>query len=254
MDKTVAELLESDTRYRRLDEAEQLKAEFRKALDAFVDVNYPQGIGSGSLMCSIHDSFPSHHSCVGCNLNGGMRLVERFLLQSDNLYDVDYAFTTFLLLLYLSTEQVLEYFGVINIPEQYRLRHFQVFQEVKYWANFLKHPKSFMLVLHPTSHYVGMAYDDPFKDEKPPELLIDAAFVKKYYSGGKNNKELYHKLARKDNVVVVFPNPSELMTRFMKAQQKFVSFIAENEMVREMLESETMVGKHFSAEQNDELD
>jgi hypothetical protein len=226
----------------------QLREDFNKVLEIFIESNYGKGLESNSLMCSIHDSFPSHHSCIACNLNENARLIERFLLYPDSHDDLQYACTTLLMLLYLLVERIYEYFSLAKLPDSYRQRHFQVFQEVKHWANFLKHPKSFMLVTHPIWGYEGMQEPNFWGEATPNRVEIDTAFVKEYYRSDANNIKLYKLLARKDDIFVSFPNPVTLMQRFAKAQEKFVAVIAENEMVREMLESETMRKEHFAVE------
>jgi hypothetical protein len=193
-------------------------------------------------MCSIHDAFPSHHSCVACNLQENVRLIERFLLQTENVSDVHFAFTTFLLLLYLVTERMQLYLEVAQLPEPYRLRHFGVIQEVRHWANFLKHPKWFMLALHPQWAYDGDGISST-SNATPTRVTIDTAFVKDYYRHEADNPKLDRLLARNEDVVVLFPNPVALMTRFSVAQQKLVQVINENDFVRESLESRTK-GRH----------
>jgi hypothetical protein len=222
----------------------QIREDFTKVLEIFIEANYQDGMEESTLMCSIHDSFPRHHSCIACNLQENARLVERFLLYPYGLTDIHYACTTLLMLLYLLVERINEYLAISNVPESYKKRHFQVFQEIKQWANFLKHPKSFMLVLHPQWTYQGSSKNENDYVTKE-RVIIDSAFVNEYYRSDENKLKLYKTLARKDDVVVTFPNPVELMRRFTEAQLKFVKVIAENEMVREMLESETMVKEHF---------
>lgn len=233
-------------------QAAHLRADFKEALGVFLATNYPQGVEKGTLMCSIHDAFPSHHSCVACNLQENARSIERYLLQFEGFDDVNHHYTPYLLLLYLLVERIHTYFDLVALPPSYRARHFHVFQEVKCWANFLKHPKSFMLVLHPVWHYKGLPAGAHAVASQGAPTLINSAFVKQYYSGDKNNRKLYELLARKDEVTVEYPHPVDLTTRFVKALQKFVDVIAENEMVREVLESETMVKQHFSTEETDE--
>jgi hypothetical protein len=229
---------------------EQLNGDFRQVLEIFIAANHSPDLDGNTLMCSIHDSFPSHHTCVACNLQENVKLLERFLLYAEVLPSVNYSFTTLLLLMYLLIERIHVYFELTKIPDSYQAKHFQVFREIKYWANFLKHPKSFMLVLHPQWQYEGMS--ETFRDKpRKSTVIIDSTFVKQYYSGDQNNGKLYKLLARKGDVIVLFPNPVDLMKRFTQAQKKFVSLIAENEMVREMLESETMEKELFSSAQED---
>jgi hypothetical protein len=229
---------------------EQLNADFRQVLEVFIAANHSHDLDGSTLICSIHDSFPSHHSCVACNLHENAKLLERFLLYAEVLPSVNYSFTTLLLLMYLLIERIHVYLELTKIPDSYQAKYFQVFKEIKQWANFLKHPKSFMLALHPQWQYKGMSEDFLDKPRKST-VVIDSAFVKQYYSGDQNNEKLYKLLAQNVDVIVLFPNPVDLMERFTQAQKKFVSMIAENEMVREMLESQTMKKDLFSSTKED---
>lgn len=218
--------------------AEQIRVDFERVLEIFVAANYPEGMDSSTLMCSIHDAFPSHHSCIACNLQDNVRLLERFLLQAGNVSDTHFTFTTFLLLLYLLTERIQVYIEMAELPESYRLQHFSVIQEIRHWANFLKHPKGFMLVTHPQWEYEGSMWESSSRATKD-RITINTAFVKDYYRHDANNKTLEKILARQSDVVVLFPNPVDLMNRFVEMQQKFIGLINENKFVRDMLERHT---------------
>jgi hypothetical protein len=245
----IAQLRESDDFAVNSPEDKQLRDDFRQVLEIFIEANHSPDLNGNTLMCSIHDSFPSHHTCVACNLQENAKLIERFLLYAEVFPSINYSFTTLLLLLYLLIERIHVYFELTKIPDSYQSKHFQVFKEIKYWANFLKHPKSFMLVLHPGWHYEGMDKETCWHPMTKNTVIINSNFVKQYYAGDQNNAKLYKLLARKDNVVVLFPNPIDLIKRFTQAQKKYVAIIAENEMVREMLESETMEKELFSPAQ-----
>ncbi|MGI4871500.1 MAG: hypothetical protein ACRYFX_10015 [Janthinobacterium lividum] len=248
LDATIEHLKEPSWSYLDAEQKDQFQHDFKESLKLFILANYvDKGYSHDTIMCSIHDAFPSHHSCVACNLQPGTQAIERFLLRYDSFTDVRFDYSQFIMLLYLLVENVNTYLDLINMPQAYRARHFQVFQEVKYWANFLKHPKSFMLVLHPSWTYKGLRQGW----QNGGKIIIDSAFTREYYSGDKKNPKLYEVLARRSDVAVSFPNPVELTKQFMRALQKFVAVINENEMAREMLESETMVKRHFSAENED---
>ena len=205
-------------------------------------------------MCSIHNSFKDGHNCVACNLNVNSELIIKFLLQYKEFGDVNLTFTNFILLLYLLVERYNEYFNLLTLQESYRLRYFQVFQEIKWWANFLKHPKAFMLVHHPVFVYNTMKYNSEqdnyelIEEAKKNGSIIDTEFVKEYYSGDKNNPKLYQKLTKKENFLVIYPDPISLITKFVDAQKKFVATIAENEIIREILESKATIKTYFEGE------
>ena len=61
-------------------------------------------------------------------------------------------------------------------------------------------------------------------------------FIKKFYSGGKNNAKLKDELTNKEGVMVQFPDPVKLMEEFVIAQKNFVEIISDNKMVRELLD------------------
>ena len=245
---TINALTELNQRSTETSHAEALRRDFWKVLEVFVAANYPQGIKGSTLMCSIHDAFPSHHSCIACNLNEYTKLIERFLLQVGNISDTQFALTTFLLLLYLATERIQVYLELAELPDSYCSQHFGIIQEIRHWANFIKHPKSFMLVVHPLWEYEGTTWDSAWKSTTE-RVIIDTAFVKQYYRHDANNNKLDKILARKNDVVVMFPNPVELMTRFVEVQQKLISLINNNQFVRDMLESQTKQRHYFASTQ-----
>ena len=111
-----------------------------------------------------------------------------------------------------------------------------------------------MLVHHPIFVYKTMKYDseqDNFElieEAKKNGSIIDTNFVKEYYSGDKNNPKLYQKLIKKENFLVLYPDPVVLITRFIEAQRKFVATIAENEIIREILESKATIKTFFEGE------
>ncbi|WP_456460004.1 hypothetical protein [Reichenbachiella sp.] len=257
MDEIFKELKKRNEEFLDKRSTKELTEAFEATLKIFIEKNYPDGLEQYSLFCSIHNSFDKGHNCVACNLNESNKRIEKFLLQYQSFNDVNLTFTNFIMLLYLEVECVHEYFDIFKIQEPYRLKHFSIFQEIKYWANFLKHPKAFMLVHHPIWAYSKMNY---YEDQHEFKLIqnaieandvIDTQFVKKYYKGDNLNNKLYTELTKKEDVVVVFPNPIDLMSRFSDAQQKFVNVIEENEIVRDLLDDKATIKNHFWNEDED---
>lgn len=249
MDKKTRDLIKEHNAKKK-EGSDNLIPLFEQVLDIFVVTHYCDQDDDekeyDTLFCNIHSNFTGGHNCVACNLNSSNKLIQNFLLEYKNFHDAKLSFTNFILLLYLQVEVCNEYFNIMSIPENYRLKHFQVFQEVKHWANFLKHPKGFMLVHHPKWTFEDrISKSFPKSKLKKSNPFLDSEFIKKYYSGDKNNNELYKILIRKEDLYVEFPNPVNLITKFTKAQKKFVEIISKNEIVREMLNDKTTLEQYF---------
>jgi hypothetical protein len=232
----------------------ELTTLYLKVLEEYVEGNHPHGAYNDSLMCSIHKAFSDGHNCVACNLQVYSSMLIEFLIGYKNFKDVNLTSTNFHLLLYLLVERYNEYFKLFDLQQTYKAKYFQVFQKIVRWANFLKHPKAFLLAHHPIFWIKGMNYYDSqyfydtIEEAKKNNKIIDDDFVKRYYSNGDNNSKLTAILKKKEDYVVVFPNPVELIKDFVIAQQKFVSLINENEVIREILEDNATIAEHFSEE------
>lgn len=233
-----------------------LRSKFEEAFDIFVSGNLCEDDGKEyeSLFCNIHSNFTTGHNCVACNLNESNDRIQNFLIQFRGFEDYHLTFTNFIMLLYLQVEMFSEYFKIMQLPEEYRLRHFQVLQKVKHWANFLKHPKAFMLVHHPNWTFENKTSELFPEERKFKSPIINTAFVQKYYAGEKKNDELYKVLIRKSNLTVVFPDPAELMSEFVAAQKKFVELIDNNAVMREFLNDKATIEEHFSQNTDDDDD
>lgn len=233
-----------------------LRSKFQDALDTFVSGNLcvDEDKEYDSLFCNIHSNFTSGHNCVACNLNESNDRIFNFLIQYKRFEDYNLTFTTFILLLYLQVEMFHEYFEIMQLPESYRMKHFRVLQKIKRWANFLKHPKAFMLVHHPNWTFENKTSKLFPKEKKFKKPVIDTDFIEKYYTGDKRNNELYKMLSKTSGLTVVFPDPSELMKEFVESQKKFVELIENNEIVREFLNDKATIEDYFSENEDKEED
>ena len=94
-------------------------------------------------------------------------------------------------------------FDIICLPEGYRHRHFSVFQEIRRWANFLKHPNYFILVHHPIFQAGGTV-----DTSKGWEQVVDTEFVVENYGHDAQSKSAKLKTAfvRRTKVLVLFPD------------------------------------------------
>lgn len=225
----------------------QTEIDFEKCAEIFENLIYPDENQDG-LMCKIHDAFGStkskHHNCLGCNLDSSTHHLYMFLYQREKHNDLELSATTYILLMYLLIERVNTIFEIIGLPEAYRLKHFHVFQKITKWANFIKHPKAFVLCHHPM--FVTENYIDLTKMKKSAKLVVDTAFVFKYYSGDNNKKELFEHLANQADVLVIYPDFSNLTTEFCNSLIKFVQLIERNEVYRDILNDKTTIFNYFT--------
>lgn len=237
--------------YSEINQKSELKEDFEKTLVRFIEFHKFKTRGEyDTLFCNIHSNFKNGHNCVACNLNDSNRRIENFLLGYRLFTDIHTTMTSYIFLLYLQAECIFEYLNYLQLPNFYIQKKFQVLFTVKRWANFLKHPKSFMLVHHPIWEYKKDI--NVFVNDKKP--VIDTKFVQKYYSGDSKNKELSKELSNKEDLIVLYPNPFELITDFCNAQKKFSELISKNQLVREILDDSATLKEYYEeANKNEEI-
>lgn len=241
MKREIKRLIEDH--YSDINNKTDLKVIFEKTLVKFIEFHNPQNNGEfDTFFCNIHSNFKNGHNCVACNLNDSNRRIEQFLLGYKLFTDPYTTMTNFIFLLYLQVECIFEYLNVLQLPDNYIQKNFQSFYMIKRWANFLKHPKAFMLVHHPIWDYKK---DGNLIIKNKP--IIDTNFVKKFYAGYSNNKELSKALINKENLLVLFPNPLDLVNEFCEAQKKFTELIYENKLVRDILDDNATLKEFFES-------
>ena len=203
--------------------------------------------------CKIHDAFggldgQQHHNCLGCNFADSTNLIFRHLQRHEELSDIQQDFTVYILLLYLLVERVEIVFEIIQLPDTYREKHFKVFQQIRKWANFIKHPKSFILTHHSVYDFEnsGTIYDKPFTE------TVNEQFVTQFYKGHSNqddqkkqNKELYNRLRNKKDVLVLFPDIAKLTHKLCYSYNKFIDLIINNDVYIDILNDEATISSYF---------
>ena len=200
------------------------------------------------LPCRIHDVFKElgeqSHNCIGCNFASAITAIERVLKRIANTpdFDPEFDYADYLLSLYLFVERACTLLDIISVPDAFRHRHFGVFQEIRRWANFLKHPNYFLLVHHPMFQ-AGGCVDDP----KDWEQIVDTEFVVEHYGHDARSKsaELRKSLMNKTKVLVLFPDIVQFTERFCGAVETFVSLIVENPVYREQLDDIATYANYF---------
>lgn len=174
--------------------------------------------GGSSFYCRLFDLFHDYHfekegktshNCIGCNLEEGARNIELFFKYNNEVESVKYFLTLYTLLFYLQAERLAVIYkeaGIINYDGKFDWSKFPVLQLIKYWANFFKHPKFYMLLHHPIFYLDG----DPDVPNFLINGMIDDEFIHKFYKSDKQNAELKLLLGNKDNFIILFPNMLEL--------------------------------------------
>lgn len=202
-------------------------------------------------MCAIHQLFGGndgpHHNCLGCNFADATSWIHNFLQSSlsSPQASVQEFYFDYLIKLYLFVERSYIVFDIVNLPVEYRSRHFSIFQKVHKWANFIKHPKSFLLVHHPRYFMEDDVMADEEFDRSAFGVIIDQEFVLEYYAGPDNNSKLHKLLTNKNDVAVLFPNVVELTVDFCSGLHKFVDVIRDNDVYREILNSRATFDNYF---------
>jgi len=208
-----------------------------------------------ALSCSLHSIFkkinPKGHNCLGCNFADSTDLILQYLKRHKQLVNEQNELTTYFLLLYLFVERVEIILNILQVPEEYRKKHFQVFTRINRWANFIKHPKAFIFTHHSTFDYEGSGYT--YVEEF--SLTMDDTFIDRFYKGrmkpedqDKNNKELFRQIRNKDQILVLFPNIIHITEKFCFSVKKFYELIENNEVYIDILNDESTLTLFFENE------
>lgn len=201
---------------------------------------------SYSQFCTLHKELESNeldHNCLGCNLND-ICIYTRFQLeQSLSMDSVKNSYTQIIIALYLLVERIDTILNLIKLDDEYREENFKTLKKIRKWANFIKHPKAFILVHHPVSTFVGCKYNQAIKDQF--EVKITNSFINEFYSNDDRNKKLFDTIQNKDKVLVIYPNIIELIESFVKEMATFNQLIRKNEIYRSKLTKMTTFNDYW---------
>lgn len=209
-------------------------------------------------LCKIHDAFGGlggeHHNCLGCNFADSQRMIHSFLTKYESYSDIQEAFTLYILTLYLLVERMEIVLDLVQVPDSYREKHFKVFQQIRKWANFIKHPKAFILTHHPSYDFEnsGLIYDREFK------IVINDQFVTEYYKGESDpskqkskNKDLYTILHNQKSIHVIFPDIAQLTKKLCYSVDVFSDLILKNQVYKDLLNDEATISNYFENEDSE---
>jgi len=201
------------------------------------------------LFCKLHEpeylgTHDGNHVCIGCMLDDSVSKLDRFLtevtdIEVRNDENIDYIFTNYILLTYLTVEKLHTIFKFIGITWDYVNEKWPVLVEIRKWANFIKHPKGFLFTHHP--EYV-FEYDTINRADTTKQF-IDFAIVSKFYFREDESKfkGTLKEIANKDNITVILPNPERVTQEFVIACKEFCEKLKNNEHFKEILKTKVII-------------
>lgn len=222
---------------------------FKEAHTAFRTIcSYEIDQTVDDLFCILHDGeylgdHQANHVCLACNLSESLAKIERFLSDSSRLDEsssenIEYLFTVYILLLYLSTEKLHTIFKVIGITWDYVEENWNVLVEIRKWANFFKHPKGFLF-----THHLQFVFETSARtDFQKNSFELGYEFVQKFYFREDERKfrQTLTEIGNKDNITVILPCPERLALEFIEVCKQFSQKIKDNEHFQTILKSHAL--------------
>jgi hypothetical protein len=202
-----------------------------------------------SNACELHKVFgtyeSAHHNCLGCNFENVIRFAANSYVLAQNESAPEFAGYHWLLALYLVIERVDVVLRLINFDPDAKAEKFATSQSIRRWANFLKHPKSFMLTHHAEFFFEG----DP---DSRGKMLIDSDFVSTYYASKDRNIELYRLTANASEVGVSFPDIMKTTFGFCAEFNQFLKMCGEKDSL-DLLRNQSTYENYFSHEDSSDV-
>ena len=205
------------------------------------------------VFCALHDpklydaTDDRAHNCIGCNLNEYSQILVNSLKNETEFQSEYELFSRFLVNSYILNERIRVFTKILQLSDEDFNNTYPTLRIIMKWANFIKHPKAFMLV-----HSPGYTFDGSVEHGKKISdknyIIVDQAFVEKFYSGSTYNNELYTTLANQRDVLVVFPDLPKLSANLGVECLKFIESILTTEDYRKILKDDTTFEKYFSGE------
>ena len=207
--------------------------------------------GCEPLFCRLHkdeylgsaeNNNINSHNCIACQLQDGNMRIYRFLNDTETSSDIEYSFTVFILLLYLQVEKFHTIFKFIGITIEYVEENWATLIEIRKWANFIKHPKGFLLTHHPNFIFED---DKGLKQHKANKQvqIIDYEIIKKFYTRETDDgfKNTIKEMGNKKNLFVVLPCPERLISDYNTISQLFCDKIGANPHFKEVLKKHSTI-------------
>lgn len=200
--------------------------------------------GSRSFACEIYDAMiqgsEDYENCIGENFN---QLIQNLVGSWFNGYvpndstRVEFYTYTYIFWLYLFLERIEFIINQVDPDRKFGPivkfhRSLKTMNEIRLWANFIKHPKNFIFVHWPHFTFVGKSFQ-----KEPHTIIINTSFLKNHYSS--ENQDKPKELENKSDVVVQFPKLANLTLGFCEELLKFVDFICKNQLIADELKKKS---------------
>ncbi|MBX2952304.1 MAG: hypothetical protein KF870_07350 [Leadbetterella sp.] len=212
-----------------------------------------------SKFCWLHfwdeEGNSRNHNCIACNLADQTSMIRDFLSSYEHIEEIEYGFLQYVLLLYLLDERLRFIYSAVFPGEDNKLKFKKenpIFDEIRVWANFFKHPKAFLFTHHP--RYSEARTFRTTEDKTEFQVIMDFDFVKKYYhkSSKKDQlEELAGILANKRNIVVVIPNLVNFTNRVCESINSIIVTLTYSKEIIERLDSFSAISYYFDKEESD---
>lgn len=217
-------------------------------------------------LTEICDNSDTSHVCIACNLANDTDRLLNYLYTLEilnkncgcNEEHIIHNFEIYFMILNLIIERVKFVEKILKIIDDKQIENKfifdngdNIFQKIRYWANFVKHPKEFMFVHHPYYIFSGIeSIEEIINDNKI--IMIDNKFVEDYYKqdDDKQKEQLQRKLGNKQNVIVNFPNFEEMTEKFCNAYNNFINMIIENPVYKYKLSSNCVIEDYWQDDEN----
>ncbi|WP_373553386.1 hypothetical protein [Haliscomenobacter sp.] len=221
---------------------------------SLIDKYLIRGNGDGKYeACKIYTKLindnSNEHNCLGCQfMELHQQIYDNFSQINPTGFSSEFYFKTYIFWLYQNVERIYEIFEIINPEDKNQIlrtffeKNFITTKKIKRWTNFIKHPKAFKYTHHPQYCFESDLVN------RENLVVLDTVEIEKFYSGPSKNLVLYKMIAKKENVVVAFPNLVELTEEFCIEFQIFTKFICENEIIASALKEETTISDYFERE------
>ncbi len=181
------------------------------------------------LSCKVLDILPylndGDHVSIGCNLNDRAVSILQYLSRykrNSKAKSVECDIVPYILLLHTLESAIQGMFSEMKTGikiDSSKIIHFTI---VRKWANFFKHPKSFVYL----SHHPKYTFDNSqIEFDRKPELLIDTDFVIKYYHDKVRDEQLKLEIKGKHPVLVKLPDLIELTDGFADSANYYFDLI-----------------------------
>jgi hypothetical protein len=216
--------------------------DYSKLADLVVSEFY-DSTGESPDICYLHDITKNenntNHNCLACNFAEtviSLKIIAQSLVHIQE-HDSITAKQTYIIWMYLLFERMEEIFKLISLPMEYKTTRFPTGRLIKNWANFLKHPKAFLLTHH-------ASYEDVDIDNSA--IKINDEFILKYYNGDKHNASLYQTISNNTNIRVIMPDINKLTIGLGGELKLLKNIISENPIYQSVLRDKTVLENYFS--------